>query len=859
MKLSLSEDNEQDLEAIFLGDGWTVYPEILLRCAGFTASKLLDLSCPSVAAQADLVNVASSVASEAKDCALKTLQEVLPAAAPVLRKVLRKAERRLKQGLKLHVPEIEPAMDEAFASVNQALSRFEEECGTYRQLYDAAGRATSAVLREIAQSPRFQEAIIWQNHHAFHTGIRPFLRARPFSRNSKARQREQLIIKYLQRYSVKNESIGFFGPMSWVRLCRTGPTVARPITPETLASRSTYFEVWAIDVIADALSRDKSLKPWMAPRRLPHIGLWGNILILPEGQHVHLSPEYARLLATCTGERPAMVIARELLADPGLNFSTTQEALALLEYFEDRGLIAWRFEIPVALYPLRMLRELLEKIEPMSLRRRAIVGLIEFERARLAVEDSAGNATPLIASLDKLDDTFRLLTGHAPERLPGETYAARGLVYEDCQRDVDVLIGPDLIARLDEPLSLLLTSARWFTHKVATRYRSEFEQIYSRLVGASGETSVPLLRFLSEAQHLFTTAPGTRSSPQIIEAERELTARWSSIIGLPSLKHEVQLRASSIRPAVEELFSCSGPGWGLARRHSPDVLIAAKSARDFAEGRYRLVLGEFHIASATYMSSCFVSQHPNAQRLLLLQERDLPDPVVIIGPGSSLRRQRTSMAALPARTFYVEVDSELSAPPGKQSLIAGNLLVDKFDHGLCVRDRDGEHRFEILDFFGYHLSMQTLASLRVWPQHTHTPRLTIDNLVVERERWSFPPAELEFAKAVGEHARYLEARQWATHHEIPRFFFVRPPKSVEQKPIYCDLHSPIYMELLVKLVRRTLEVAGDGARICITEMLPDISHCWVEDDAGSRYTSELRMTLLDPLPPAFGRLGTSAR
>jgi hypothetical protein len=73
---------------------------------------------------------------------------------------------------------------------------------------------------------------------------------------------------------------------------------------------------------------------------------------------------------------------------------------------------------------------------------------------------------------------------------------------------------------------------------------------------------------------------------------------------------------------------------------------------------------------------------------------------------------------------------------------------------------------------------------------------------------------------------------------------------VEIKPIYVDFASPIYVELLAKLVRRTKEAGGgESAReqVTVAEMLPGPDQVWLADAADQRYTSELRIAALDLL------------
>ena len=68
--------------------------------------------------------------------------------------------------------------------------------------------------------------------------------------------------------------------------------------------------------------------------------------------------------------------------------------------------------------------------------------------------------------LAALDATFTELTGVGPVRNPDRAYGARGLSYLDCMRDLDVTIGPGLIARMAPALHVLFEAGRWFCGEV---------------------------------------------------------------------------------------------------------------------------------------------------------------------------------------------------------------------------------------------------------------------------------------------------------------------------------------------------------------------------------------------------------
>jgi hypothetical protein len=78
---------------------------------------------------------------------------------------------------------------------------------------------------------------------------------------------------------------------------------------------------------------------------------------------------------------------------------------------------------------------------------------------------------------------------------------------------------------------------------------------------------------------------------------------------------------------------------------------------------------------------------------------------------------------------------------------------------------------------------------------------------------------------------------------MPRFLFVRTP--LERKPYYIDLNSPIYGEILAKIIRQAQAAATQEQYITVTEMLPSPEQVWLPDAHHRRYTSELRIVAVD--------------
>jgi hypothetical protein len=78
---------------------------------------------------------------------------------------------------------------------------------------------------------------------------------------------------------------------------------------------------------------------------------------------------------------------------------------------------------------------------------------------------------------------------------------------------------------------------------------------------------------------------------------------------------------------------------------------------------------------------------------------------------------------------------------------------------------------------------------------------------------------------------------------MPRHVFCKVP--VEVKPVYVDFESAIYVNLLAKLIRRSVAEEGEAARVTVSEMLPGMGEVWLPDREGKQYTSEFRFVALD--------------
>jgi hypothetical protein len=822
---------------------WAFWRWVCLRGAGFPSHLVSGLAASQSAMAADrFLAQEEELTQAANEVAIIIRSELEATRDADRRKFLVRSLKSLDKG---RLPESLPdSAGPARERYLQAARNVEQLREHYRRELEIGVAGVSQRIREIATDPRFRIAVLLQNRSALHSGVDLLLRPHKqgAKRDKKERQHEELVASYLQRYCLKNDTVGFFGPVGWVKLVpETKGMIVRPGADLT-SNSSLYFENWPIDALADKLSQDQALLPWIAPRTAAHFYLRGDRLYLPGGASSVLSAAQAFVLRRCDAQRTARQIVMEAVNTPGSRISTEQQAYDILHFFSGRGIIFWKFEVPFTLYPERWLRALIERIEQEELRTPALDALNELERARENVSRTMHDVVDLDRTLGELDATFTRLTGQSPTRSPGSMYAARTLVYQECYRDLDMQIGPDILALLETPLSLLLSSARWLSYRAGVLFREACNQIYAEIISRNAGRPVDLLQFWFRVEPLIFSSTQrllNRVAPEFVQ-------KWERILRISPGQQRVNYTSEELRPLVEAEFAASAPGWQLACYHSPDVMIAASSLEAISRRDFFFVLGEVHITANTVKASFAVSQHPCPAELFQATRDDLPGTRMNFVPPKSWPKttNRTSNVLGLEHDYYLEATRDAFSSAARSQVIPiSALLVEKSAQGLIVRTRDGHLKFDIVHFFGEPLSIQAVEFMKIMHPGRHSPRVSVDRLVIARESWSFSPSELEFVRQQSETDRFLDVRRWMHQNNLPRFVFVRVP--VEVKPFYVDFDSPIFVEIFIKMVRRLVASDKSQESVTISEMLPAPDQLWLPDRNGHTYTSELRMVTKD--------------
>jgi hypothetical protein len=717
---------------------------------------------------------------------------------------------------------------------------------------DAFAKAAAAMSREayaVAGDPRFREAVTWQSTGSRHAvdGIRaggPHER-----RRHKRREREIAVLRYWQRYCAKNETVSFFGPACWGTVEADAPLIEVRPGERLLRTRTVHLEHWAVTALAERIAADDQVKPWLPVAVHPHLWLDGRVVHRPTGDPVTVSAAEAAVLAHCDGRA-----AREVAADAAAEAAGPRRAAddyPMLGSLAERGLVRWGVDLPPRLGAEQVLAGWVDTIDDPAVRAGAADRIGTLAAARDRVADAAGDPDRLACALDDLGATFTALTGEAPHRRSGQTYAARTPCLEETTRDLDFRIGPGLLDAIAAPLGLLLDAVRWLSAAVADAYRAALRQLFAELDDGSGSESGTV--GMGELWYLVNGllfGSGERPTDAVAA---EFTRRCAELFGLTDTDTDTDVRAArrdltaaDLASVAARLFPASPPGWSTARLHSPDLQICAESVEALRRGEFFVVLGELHVAWATFDSGTFVTGHPDPERLRAAMTRDLGAGRVHVlfpldWPRFTPRLNRCLDDPDDVLLGYVP------APGADRRLVPVSSLTARDDGTEIVATAPDGRSWTALDLLAEVVTIHAVDAFKLIANRPHTPRVTIDRLVVSRETWRTTVGESGLAaQGMTEQEGYLAARRWRRALGLPEQVFVK--LGTETKPFYVDLTSPTHVGSLRHMCRSARTAGGDDTSVVVTEMLPTPDQAWLPDAEGRRYFSELRLQICDGRP-----------
>jgi hypothetical protein len=234
--------------------------------------------------------------------------------------------------------------------------------------------------------------------------------------------------------------------------------------------------------------------------------------------------------------------------------------------------------------------------------------LNRLEVARAAVFEATGDQA-LLAALDAFDACCEVLTGAPPAPTEDGAEGGRTPLYLDCMRDLEVDLGPAVVAELAASLPLLFEASRWWCGRSFAHGRAmiaealadgladgPFEALYGRVFGALWELPRLLRPELDELQ---------RRCAALLDAGDDAT---------------IAARAAAA-------FADHGPAWPLSVYHSADVQIAAADLAAIEAGEFLAVVGDFHPTNPL-AQGLFSTRFHDLDRFRTLVHADVGQPIV---------------------------------------------------------------------------------------------------------------------------------------------------------------------------------------------------------------------------------------
>ncbi|OON79712.1 lantibiotic dehydratase [Streptomyces tsukubensis] len=829
------------------GDGWNTLSPFVLRMSGFPFELLADLASKTATSAArHLVTTRGRLDQAVAD---SHSEGVLAAARTRADGAALRAVRKRRLPPPHILSAIESAEVEAvvqrFATLLHDEARAEEEF--LRVFPQEELQASDQVVRLFQQHEDLRDALLVSNESSepvlsrWIAGTR-----RPDRRWHKDDQpRVDTLVRHLQRACAKNDTTGHLGPFT---LGSFAPGIPGVDARQTPLSRHPLLSRWAGEAIATAMRDDPEVLRQCRPRRAPGASVSGRTLrvlsfdysskVSDVGSATREHPpteldEFAHaLFVLCDGERTTAHLAHQVdptYQDGGL---LPQALLDALHSLEELGAIIVGPEIPYGT-PDPIPELALHTGDPGGVAWR---GLLQEARCHLADFGAPGSTTvQRRATLDSLKAGFEAYTGVSAERGRGTFYGDRSVLHEDCSgRYADLSIGKPLTDLLADGLPLAYDLVMAGPRR---RFATE-----SRLLGEwyakhfPGRSEVGL--------HEFTTG-FIEDSAQLESRYAEMDAAETAFLdrvedtllsGGTYDDPRIQVDTATVRELV------SSAGELLPALCNPDLMIGARSPEDLAAGDFHLVLSELHSNEESLSHGLFgpmlSERFPafpthvlDGYRGLMAADEDLA--------CVTLAHRNKSYIRVPLETFEIEASGRSPLPRDRVAALAdlrvvwsgGALRLRHPESGRFLRMAAlpyawlGVRRNPFVPFgFPRHQGGRLLPGRR----HPHLPRVTMGPVVLQRESWRVPAADLS-----ARHRRdaFLKVQQVREDRGLCRHLYAKV--AGETKPVYCDLDSPLLVRQLTRLAGRSAEPVE------LSEMLPAPEHLWVSDQRG-HYSSELR-------------------
>ncbi|GEM_PF-1862757 len=817
---------------------WQLLPTFAIRMTGFPIEKLTSLRLTQVTQK---LSALMSCEAELTDIRQRLLEKEFPDAVgyihqdeayhsllPLLSSWRHTVGHRVALKGRIDLPDHFCTIQSYLNRWNELLSQREALLTRLQAAWESEFARCRLALRQTASLPDIQEAIFLSNPDVYFS-LQRYLAADPRLYTSAMRKFERRLISYIQRFCAKNETNSFFGPINYGEL---NPDQRKEIqitqSLPTLRERKAFPCQWMIETLARAIASERSIQPYLKPRRGTLCFIQDNQrLVFPAtGQTILLEPEESVLFSHADGKRTVADLAALLNED----WATTWQRLKRLEALKA---IVLQILIPGNLSdPLAYLQNWLLNLPSSSQtynRWHFTLGALQ------KLVDTFGNADlpQRIETLKQIERIFSAACGELPQRTKGAMYVDRTFLFEECLGNVEqCTIGGTLVHKLINDLQPILDI--WYAYGQVQLQRDQHiaYQIWKRLYASGGgsRTGVPFLAYLQAAhrcQFQDSSLHSDRLDAFLCEIRNLVRSRSDGHVAclqsadFPSLPF----------PATQDHRAYT----------SFDIMIAASSRSSLQAGDYQIVIGESHSQPLLHVFPTAYFMSASAKSLLnrALHESIAATNVEPVAAQMMVIRKNKifsdilSDAQIELRPFYPDTRA-IPLASIRIREVEGTLQLWAEDRYLRLYTplKRWEGNFDPLAPFAFPYVQSPPIYI-----DDHTPRIEINGIICQRERWSLSVDCLKQAKTRG-FDLFLNAWRWKERHGLPLEVFVQVPG--EPKPIYIDFSNYFLVELLCHF-------AEQCEHLVFTEMLPHSCQLWLDEGKG-HHSCEFRMFALHLKP-----------
>lgn len=682
---------------------------------------------------------------------------------------------------------------------------FDEELGDKRRQ-----------LKMFFDTEEFRQAVFISNPDMYQHIDRYIQYFDPNRRTSKVKRIEKKLFSYLQRFCGKNESASFFGPLNYGQVDEQindywkGEFLYSGITQR----RESFLSFWAVRELEKIVAEEKELQPYIPL----HIPAWVKI----EEEYLVISTQ--KRIKIHNWIRSILLYIQNTSSNLNGIFKKfpaieREKIDQVLEQLITKGIVKRQWFLPSSIEnPLNYLIEQLLLLPDSYVKEKWCKRLKEFadevkQLAELQINDRQ-------KCLEKLEQSFKELSGKPSRRGKASLYADRFIYYEDAHGHVkDFKFGRPFIKELQTKLSGALNISAAYGEEVWKFYQDLGKRIFDEMQNSI----IPFPQFIAKLRDRYPDVPEIPQasfSNNIQQLIREKGSEKKVI--------ELQSKQLGIMPSNRSFYSL------------PDLFLQAKNKDALRNGEVTIILAKLHhhLLMHNWMTYFYEDKVALENDLLqLIGQMNYVDGTSLY--GIEVMRRNKAFYQYPSKVVeYAE-----KPIPEKESIKLSDLVVvkDEQSGNLLLKDRSTFEEIELYIPLADQVSYLPFAMFsKPMLLHVpiscgeHTPRVVIDGVVYQRERWHYLSNKLlkQFKHLFGLYL-LINVEEWRIKEKVPEVVYIKG--SNVRKPYWIDFRNYFAVELF-------MSVLSENDEIIIEEMLPDPNHLWLTSSKGS-HSCELRMSV----------------